>query len=329
MSNVAMFVAHEGCAHRCSFCNQHIIAGQNRRLSAAQVAQTLQQALASPRHGENQIAFFGGSFTAIERGYMKELLDATVPFREAFAGIRISTRPDAVNEKILAFLKPYGVTAIELGAQSMDDEVLSRNRRGHTAADVKRASALIRAQGFELGLQMMTGLYGSTDEKDIETAQELVALQPQTVRIYPTVVLAGTELDRLYRSGAYAPPGVESAVELCVKLMRIFDAAGVRILRVGLHDSEQLKTTHTAGAYHPAFKELCLSKLYLQNARAVLEGNPAGHYTLAVGSPYLSQMIGQSRQNLLLLAKEGYQIRVIPESDMRPFQVKIVNKEQD
>ncbi len=202
--NAALFVPHEGCPHRCSFCNQKTISGQSKRLTKNDIDEVAAIAAKGNYDRKNsEIAFFGGSFTAIDRDYMTYLLESAYPYvREGlFGGIRCSTRPDAIDEEILSILKKYGVTAIELGAQSMSDHVLAMNERGHTAEDVVRASSLIRENGFELGLQMMTGLYGSDNETDIRTAKQLIALKPDTARIYPTVVLEHTHLADLYRSG--------------------------------------------------------------------------------------------------------------------------------
>lgn len=183
-----------------------------------------------------EIAFFGGSFTAIGRDYMLELLEAAAPFvGGAFRGIRISTRPDAVDGETLGLLRRYGVTAVELGAQSMDDGVLDQNLRGHTAADVERAAGLVRDAGFELGLQMMTGLYGSDEARDFMTAERLAACAPDTVRVYPTVVMEGTGLAALWRAGAYRPQTLEEAVSLGARLLEFFEGKGVRVIRMGLH----------------------------------------------------------------------------------------------
>ncbi|MBQ3903792.1 MAG: radical SAM protein, partial [Eubacterium sp.] len=205
--NISIFVPHNGCPQQCSFCNQKTITGQAYQPTAKDVDEAVQKALRKKGY-KFEIAFFGGSFTAIDRAYMTELLDAAEPYVKsgAVSGIRISTRPDYIDDEILTLLKSKGVTAIELGAQSMDDEVLSANLRGHTAADVVNASKLIKSYGFELGLQMMTGLYLDTDEKDIETARKIIELKPETVRIYPTVVLKGTYLEELYDGKAYRPP---------------------------------------------------------------------------------------------------------------------------
>ena len=208
-SNISIFVPHIGCKHQCTFCNQREITGQQYCPGADDVISAAQQAKRDlgERTKNAEIAFFGGSFTAIKRSYMTELLEAAYPFVKdgSFYGIRLSTRPDAIDREVLDILRGYGVTSIELGAQSMDDDVLKMNRRGHTAADVEKASALIKEYGFSLGLQMMTGLYGSSDEKDRETARRLARLSPETVRIYPTVVMRGTELYGLYSRGEYSP----------------------------------------------------------------------------------------------------------------------------
>ena len=205
-ANISIFVPHIGCPNKCSFCNQRYITGVFKAPHPEDVIDAVERAKKSPNFApENtQIAFFGGSFTAINRNYMLSLLDVAAEFVEKgeVSGIRISTRPDCINEEILDVLKHYGVTSIELGCQSMSDEVLKLNNRGHTAEDVLKSAKLIKAYGFEFGVQMMTGLYGDTKQKSIETAEKLIALSPDTARIYPTVVLEGTELERLYRLGA-------------------------------------------------------------------------------------------------------------------------------
>ena len=199
-SNIAIFVPHVGCPNMCSFCNQHSISGEEDLPTAEKVAQICEQAMREVANkGNTEIAFFGGSFTAIERGYMLELLRSASKFvgKDGFKGIRISTRPDYIDEEVLELLKSYGVTAIELGAQSMIDEVLLANNRGPCAEDVVNASRLIKKQGFELGLQMMVGLYKSTTEFEYETMSKLLSLRNCT--IYPVIVLNGTRLAELYK----------------------------------------------------------------------------------------------------------------------------------
>ena len=258
----------------------------------------------------SEIAFFGGSFTAIDREYMMMLLDATVPYIDRFKGIRISTRPDCIDDEVLDLLKTYHITTIELGAQSMDDAVLLANDRGHTAEDVRRACELIKSYGFDLGLQMMTGLYQSTPDSDLQTAREFIALQPSCVRIYPTIVMKGTRLGDLYEQGLYQPQTLEEAVALCARLIRLFEENGVRVIRVGLHDSESLKENRLAGPYHPAFKELCESRIMLDQAIILLKNKAPGAYTLRVHPRCRSKMTGNKRSNLLALKELGYEIQI-------------------
>lgn len=271
-----------------------------------------------------EIAFFGGSFTAIDRCYMTDLLrvahDACE--RYGFAGIRCSTRPDAIDRERLTLLKAYGVTAIELGAQSMDDGVLSMNRRGHTAQDVCRASALIHAYSFELGLQMMTGLPGDSDEKAVATAKALLALMPDTMRIYPTIVLENTQLCDWYRAGRYVSQTLEDAVSLCAKLIPMIEKQGVRLIRVGLHASEELEN-RVAGPYHPAFMELCRSRIFLTQLMAALRERGVRKAVVEVNPRMLSTAIGQKRQNLVALLAAGFSVQIRPAADVpgRTFRI--------
>ncbi|MBR5121148.1 MAG: radical SAM protein, partial [Oscillospiraceae bacterium] len=228
-ANISIFVPHIGCPHKCSFCNQNTITGQSFIPHASDVIASCEKAISCGVDPLNtEIAFFGGSFTAIPKNYMLELLGTAYEYvKNGFKGIRVSTRPDAINTEILEILKDYGVTAIELGAQSMDDEVLLMNERGHTASDVVEASNLIKEYGFSLGLQMMVGLYGSSVEKDIMTARKIANLNPSEVRIYPTVILEGTKLCDLYKEGAYKVMSLESTIDLCSELLYLFEKANI------------------------------------------------------------------------------------------------------
>ncbi len=267
-----------------------------------------------------EIAFFGGSFTAIDCGEMIGLLQAALPFVDGtqITGIRCSTRPDAIDGEILQILKDHGVTAVELGAQSMDDTVLCLNRRGHTARDVERASRLIAQSGLELGLQMMTGLYGATEQSDRETARQLMALHPQTVRIYPTLVLANTPLARLYEQGEYVPPTLETTVQLCAELMQQFEQAGVRVIKLGLHADSLSQVV--AGPCHPALRELCEGQIYYTKAKALL-GDAPSKAVVRVHPTCVSKMVGQRRQNLRRLAAEGWQITLQEDASLAPGEI--------
>ena len=325
--NIALFVAHVGCPNMCSFCNQHIISGKQETATAGDVDAAVKTALDSGCC-DGQLAFFGGSFTAIDRPYMMELLGAAKPYVERgdITGIRISTRPDAIDSEVLAILKEYGVEAIELGAQSMDDRVLTLNRRGHTADDVRRASRLIKDSGFELGLQMMTGLYGDTEEGAIFTARELIKLGPKTVRIYPTVVLEGTELADLYSVGKYEPETLDGAVKTCAKLLPMFEKAGIKVIRLGLHSGGNVEDGYIAGAYHPAFRELVEGQIYFEKAIEKLsqfEGGNDHTYKIFVNPKEISKMTGQKRQNIVQLKDNNYICNVFSNSSLNKYEILI------
>lgn len=304
--NISIFVPHNGCPQQCSFCNQRAITEQQKQPTAEDVKSAVETALRRKGY-EYEIAFFGGSFTAIDREYMTLLLDTAYEYvkDKRVKGIRVSTRPDFIDEETLTLLKSRGVCAIELGAQSMNDEVLKANLRGHTAKQVEQASRLIKEYGFELGLQMMTGLYLDTDERAVETAERIIALKPATVRIYPTVVLKGTYLAELYEKEIYRPQTVDDAAELCTRLVPMFEKAGIKIIRLGLHSSEDIKKNMVAGAFHPAFGEIVLSRFMLNR---VLEYPPAS-YEIFVNPKSVSILKGNQKRNVYFLMEEGYNIK--------------------
>lgn len=266
--------------------------------------------------GENtkytEIAFFGGSFTAIDRDYMLSLLNATRNYIDKFKGIRISTRPDCINDEILEILKSYNVTSIELGAQSMDDVVLNANNRGHSALDVIKSSKLIKKYGFSLGLQMMTGLYMSDVQKDIETAKAFIALKPDTVRIYPTVIMKNTDLAKYYLDKTYTPYTLEQSVNLCAKLIVMFENAEIKIIRLGLHYSDSLVTNSYGDNYHPAFKELCESKIFFDNFIGIVNKCNVNkeNFKVFINSKSLSKFLGQKKSNYNSLLNMGYRFEI-------------------
>lgn len=327
-ANVALFVPHNGCPQACSFCNQRQITGQAYQPTPEDVQQAVETALRTmdSKARSTEIAFFGGSFTAIDRHYMTELLRAAAPFvrNGQFAGIRISTRPDAIDEEILNILQQYGVTSIELGAQSMSERVLKLNRRGHTAEDVRLAAGLIRQRGISLGLQMMTGLYGSDALTDRQTAEALAALAPDTMRIYPTVVLRGTELAERLQRGEYHPAGFDETVELCADLLQFFEQRGIRVIRLGLHDSDSLRQNKVAGVYHPAFREICESEIMLRNSVQALKQSRimAGTAEFYVCPASVSRFIGQKRKNLLRLQEMGITAVVRQDERLTKYEVR-------
>lgn len=323
--NVALFVPHEGCPHACSFCNQKTISGKTKPLTLTDIDEAVKTALSTADCNKGEIAFFGGSFTAIDRDYMVSLLERAKQYIDKgfFAGIRISTRPDCISEEILDILKHYGVTAIELGCQSMDDEVLRLNKRGHTAEDVINAAGFIKSYGFELGVQMMTGLFGDTQEKCLETAEKLISLEPDTARIYPTVVLEGTELARLYQEGRYTPQSLEDAAQLCAELLMMFRQKGIRVIRLGLHSGGNVEEGYVAGAYHPAFREICESKIYLKKVMDAIDSGRVqkGEIEITVGKRYVSMLTGQKKANINYLKDRGYICKIRQDETLEKYEI--------
>lgn len=326
-SNISVFVPHKGCPNDCSFCNQRAISGQTFPATPKDVENAVKIAIeynVDPKSTE--IAFFGGSFTAIERDYMVSLLTAAKHFLDTynFKGIRVSTRPDCIDEDILSTLKSYGVTAIELGAQSMCDDVLLANRRGHTADDVQNASALIKDYGFELGLQMMTGLYKSDFEKDEYTAREIIKLKPDTVRIYPTVVLKNTHLGYLQEKGEYIAPNAEESAPFCAKLLQMFEKNHIKVIKLGLHSSETVEGDMVGGAYHPAFRELCEGHIYLTKILEKLKGKDKNQqYVIYVNKKVLSKAKGQQKRNEKALKNQGFSCIIKGKENLEEFDIEV------
>lgn len=322
-----MFVPLIGCPHRCSFCDQRRITGQQAAPTADDVKTAVNNALMSAKKYDLEIAFFGGSFTAIERNYMISLLQAAYVYVEKgdVSGIRISTRPDAINDDVLSILKKYGVTAIELGAQSMCDDVLTANGRGHNSQTVRESSRLIKEYGFSLGLQMMTGLYKSSSERDIYTAEEIIALHPDTVRVYPTVTLKGTALETLYKNGSYKPMTLDESVDLCALLLEMFGRNNIEVIRLGLHYSESLMRDIVYDNYHPAFRELCESKLMLDEFFRVCDDeniDSGGYMTVRVHPSCVSKFIGQKRGNIVIIKERfGIDVKTLADKDVPPLKM--------
>jgi histone acetyltransferase (RNA polymerase elongator complex component) len=257
---------------------------------------------------------------------MLELLNSTKSFINSFSGIRISTRPDCIDDEILAVLKEYGVTSIELGAQSMDNSVLELNNRGHNAEDVVKASKLIKDNGFSLGLQMMTCLYGSDFEKDIKTAESFIALKPDTVRIYPTVIMKNTALADLYTSGQYNPYTLDESVDLCAKLIMMFESANIKVIRLGLHYSDSLVNESLGNNYHPAFKELCEAKIFYNSFLELSKECSSKELDVFINQKSLSKFLGLKKSNLKKFNDLGYDITVNFDNDLSKYELKLRGK---
>lgn len=320
-SNISVFVPHVGCPHTCAFCNQRTITGTEKIPRGEDVRRICTKALSDIKSPQDtEIAFFGGSFTAIPRKYMLELLTAASEFVSdgKFAGIRLSTRPDYIDEEVLGILKSYGVTSIELGAQSMCDDVLSANERGHTSEDVENASRLIKEYGFELGLQMMIGLYKSSPEKERESFEKICGLCPDTLRIYPVVILEDTKLGELYKCGGYETFNFDTAVELCSEFLTSAENRGIRVIKLGLHASEFVEEKMLGGYYHPAFRELCEGKIYRNTIEKALAfgGNlKVRSAVLSVPARSLSKALGQKKCNIKYFADKEISLKIVPDKE--------------
>lgn len=312
--NIAIFIPHLGCPFRCCFCQQQKISDTVRPPSLQQVKEEIETALLTiPADTDVEVAFFGGTFTSIPEPMQNDYLECARPYMETgqIKGIRISTRPDAIDKKRLAELKDRGVRTIELGVQSLDEEVLRLSQRGYESAEVVRACTTIRDAGIRLGIQLMIGLPGDNLQRDLETTRKSIELAPDMVRIYPTLVIKGTQLEQAYRESSYQPLSLAQAVDITAAMYVRFKQANIPVIRMGLHPSEELQQSDTvvAGPFHPAFGELVLQKVALDQARCLIQD-----YLLTNGSRQVlvlfcpsreySQLVGHQRANILTLKNE-------------------------
>ena len=335
---IPIFLPMSGCAHRCAFCNQTAITGMRSAIPSAEgVARAIEAALpmmARPNRPV-QIAFYGGNFLGLPGSIVDELLAAAALYveRGGAGGIRFSTRPDTITADRLAAVGRFPVTTIELGLQSLDDHVLALARRGHTATCTTNAARMVKSAGFELGLQMMTGLPGDSPRRALSTADRMVALAPDFVRIYPTLVLDRSPLAERYRRGTFAPPGLERTIALVSRLFLVFAAAGIPVIRMGLQADVSLAAEGTvlAGPYHPALGELVHSRIFLALASAALERYPCGAQpaVLRVHSRHLSRMIGAGRANLRRLRTRfpHRTITVCGDDDVGPHHLEVISQD--
>lgn len=314
---IPIFVPHEGCPNDCAFCNQRTISGKSNAPGIREARNTIEEYLSGGKVAE-QIAFFGGSFTGIDVNKQNEYLSLAEEYiKKGFVkSIRLSTRPDYIDRETVERLKSYGVKNIELGAQSMDEEVLLLAKRGHSASDVEKAAAVINESGCVLGLQMMTGLPGDTEEKCIYTARRFKELGAKETRIYPTVVLRGTYLETMFEKGEYVPQTVEEAVSVSAKLYRYFKENNIEILRIGLPDGDDLRKNYIAGAYHPSLGEMVISRDIRNRIEECVKGN---NVKILVNPNYLSKFNGNKRCNIEYFSKKGIKITVEKDSAVGDF----------
>ncbi len=308
--NIPIFIPHVGCPHQCVFCNQRTISGQ-ADFCEEDIPRQIEESLKTlPQDAEVELAYFGGSFTGIEIGRMERLLQIADGYRRSgrVHSIRVSTRPDRIDGERLSLLKRYGVDTVELGLQSMDDEVLVASGRGHTAKEAREACRAVREAGFSLVGQMMIGLPRSTPESERATAREICRMGAEACRIYPTVVFRETPLAEMTRRGDYQPISTEEAVARSADVLQIFLDAGVTCLRIGLCASEALVSPDhvLGGANHPALGELVWNEIYYSRLVESLskQGLLGRDVELILPKEQVSKVVGQNRRNLIRLYDE-------------------------
>ncbi|HTP05065.1 MAG TPA: radical SAM protein [Nitrospirota bacterium] len=318
---IPFFIPHSGCPHQCIFCNQKKITGQHEIPDATRLPQKINGYLRNDRSDNPaQIAFYGGSFTALPQDTQKAFLEAVRPFIRSgrIRSIRLSTRPDCISREVLDLLNEYHVETIELGAQSMDDRVLMLSGRGHTEADTVNAVTLLGKYNFTVGLQLMPGLPGDSAHGFLNTVNKTIALKPDFVRLYPTIVIKDTPLEELYHTGRYVPLSFDETVSLCRDALTRFEQNGIKVIRIGLQPTEELRKPGTivAGPYHPSFRQHVESSIFLDKMRAVLTGKVfLEHKAVILVNPSdIDASIGQKRSNVGILKKE-FSIHVIIRSD--------------
>lgn len=287
---IPVFVPQVGCPHHCVFCNQEEITGQDKVVHPSDVKNIIDSYSKTIDKSNSyvEISFYGGSFTGTSISYQSELLKVAYDayMNNTVDAIRLSTRPDHdyINREILDNLKKYHVKTIELGVQSMDDSVLKESERGHSDTDVINASKLIKEYGFTLGLQMMVGLPGDNESKDLYTCNEIIKLKPDFVRIYPALVLKNTAMERMYNEGTYHPLTVDEAVNICAKLYLKFYGADIPIIRIGLQPTKDINVGGDiiSGPFHPAIRELVESKVLNEMLDYIISSKYANANSLTI-----------------------------------------------
>lgn len=334
---IPIFVPHLGCPNDCTFCNQKKISGQTKNVTAKDVKEKIEYYLKNFKDDKTykEVAFFGGSFTGIDPDLQEELLSVAYEYvkTKQIDGIRVSTRPDYINKEILKRLKKYKVKTIELGVQSTDDFILKKCKRGHTYEDVKKASKLIRRFGFTLGHQMMVGLPESTRLDELNTARNLAKLKPKIVRIYPVLVIKGTHLEKDYLNGEYEPLEVNQAVEICKELLRFFEKKKIKVIRIGLQNTDTITNPEndgsevTAGPYHENFRQLVEASYYFDilNEKIKKINTKAKEIEITVNPAIVNEVVGYKRENLEKI-KSMYDLDVKVKKDFSFKQNQIVIK---
>ena len=322
---IPIFVPHLGCPNDCVFCNQKSISGQAKQVTKEDVKNIIEEHLKYiKKDSKVEVAFFGGSFTGIEEAKQEELLSTAYEYikQKKVDSIRISTRPDYIDKKILKRLKKYKVKTIELGVQSANDYILKKAGRGHTFEDVVKASKLIRWYGFEVGHQMMVGLPESTTVDEINTAKQLIKLKPKMVRIYPVLVIKNTKLEKDYNEGKYKPLTVTQAVEVCKELVKLFVKKHIEVIRIGLQPTDTItnpdndKSEVVAGPFHPAFRQLVESGMWYDVIVEKIKqlNTKVKEVVVTVNPADVNNVIGQRKDNINNL-RDVYDVNLIVKAD--------------
>lgn len=323
---IPIFVPHLGCPHACVFCNQVKISGEQKQVRAKDVKETIEYYLNNFKetNKEVEVAFFGGSFTAIDKDLQIELLEAAYEYiqKGLVNSIRISTRPDCIDKDILKTLKKYKVKTIELGVQSANNYILKKANRGHTFEDVKKASKLINRYGFTLGHQMMIGLPDSTALDELNTAKALIKLRPKIVRIYPVLVIKGTKLEEDYNNGEYEAISVVQAVERSKEVANLFNKKHIKVIRIGLQNTDEISAPGSknsevvAGPYHPAFRQLVEASMWYDAIVYEIKkfNTKVKEVEIRANSDDINNIIGHKKENAKKL-KETYDVDMIVKTD--------------
>ena len=322
---IPIFVPHLGCPNDCVFCNQKSISGQAKQVTKEDVKNIIEEHLKYiKKDSKVEVAFFGGSFTGIEEAKQEELLSTAYEYikQKKVDSIRISTRPDYIDKKILKRLKKYKVKTIELGVQSANDYILKKAGRGHTFEDVVKASKLIRWYGFDLGHQLMVGLPESTTVDEINTAKQLIKLKPKMVRIYPVLVIKNTKLEKDYNDGKYKPLTVTQAVEVCKELVKLFVKKHIEVIRIGLQPTDTItnpendKSEVVAGPFHPAFRQLVESGMWYDVIVEKIKqlNTKVKEVVVTVNPADVNNVIGQRKDNINNL-RDVYDVNLIVKAD--------------
>lgn len=301
---VPIFIPHQGCGHDCIFCNQKEISGRDQLVD---IEKDIEEYLGYFNNkGDIELAFYGGSFTGIGMDKMNEYIGQVIPYIHSnkIQTIRLSTRPDYIDEKTLEFLRDNYVSTIELGVQSTDQEVLDLNERGTSVGEIKKSAELIKKSGFNLGLQMMTGMYGSTKKKDLQTAFEISRLNPDFVRIYPTMVVPNTRLYSLYEEGEYIPQSLDATIDNLINIVGLFESKSIDIIRIGLYSNG--KDQNFIGPFHPALKQLVYTKLYGLMIKDIIKDMDKGPIEIRTTKANHDYLVGYGGENKKLLEKAGF-----------------------